>query len=144
MTESFLVGIDDSDCGGRALEFACQRAKSSGAKLVLAYVIEWSAFTFNTPEENEQRHKRREEEIERANSHVLEPSFNRVKDMGIEAETVVRHGGVAEVLQGLANEYNVDQMIVGKVGASGITSMLFGSVTSKLVQLSNVPVTVVP
>ncbi|MGH1351536.1 MAG: universal stress protein [Methyloligellaceae bacterium] len=144
MTESFLVGIDDSDCGERALDFACQRAKSSGSKLVLAYVIEWSPYTFNTPEENELRHKRREEEIERANSHVLEPAFKRVKTMGLDGETVVRHGSVAEVLKGLANEYNSDQVIVGRVGKSNIKSMLFGSVTSKLVQMSDVPVTVVP
>lgn len=64
--------------------------------------------------------------------------------MGLESETVVRHGSVAEVLKGLANEYNSDQVIVGRVGKSNIKSMLFGSVTSKLVQMSDVPVTVVP
>ena len=40
---------------------------------MVAYVIEWSPYSFNTPEENEKRHKRREEEIERAQSQVLDP-----------------------------------------------------------------------
>ena len=64
--ECFLVGVDDSDCSRRALDFASRRARAMGARLVVVYVIEWSPYSFNTPEENEQRHKRREEEIEQA------------------------------------------------------------------------------
>lgn len=144
MSDCFFVGLDDSECGERALTFACERAKNSGAKLVLAYVIEWSPYSFNTPEENETRHKRREEEIDRAQQIVLEPALKKVKDMGLEAETVVKHGNVADVLTKLANEYKANQIVVGRVGHSGLKSMFFGSVTSKLIQLSNVPVTCVP
>lgn len=144
MSDCFFVGLDDSECGERALTFACERAKNSGAKLVLAYVIEWSPYSFNTPEENETRHKRREEEIDRAQQIVLEPALKKVQDMGLEAETVVKHGNVADVLTQLANKYKANQIVVGRVGHSGLKSMFFGSVTSKLIQLSNVPVTCVP
>ena len=144
MSECFLVGVDNSDCSRRAFNFACKRAKSAGAKLVVVYVIEWSPYTFNTPEENEERHQRHEEEIERANKSVLDPFLKQVSDAGIEGDRIVRHGNVSEVLNGLATECNADQIIVGRVGQSGLKSLLFGSVTTKLVQLSNVPVTVVP
>ena len=144
MSECFLIGVDNSDCSRRACEFACNRAKSAGAKLVVVYVIEWSPYAFNTPEENEQRHKRREEEITRANAGVLSPALEQIRSTGIEAEGIVRHGNVADVLNGLASEHSADQIIVGRIGESGIKSLLFGSVTSKLIQLSKVPVTVVP
>ena len=142
--DCFLVGIDDSDCSRRALEFARQRAVTMNARLVVVYVIEWSPYTFNTPEENEQRHKRREEEISLAQSSVLDPALAALKQAGIEAQGIVRHGNVADVLDGLAVEYNAVQIVVGRVGASGLKTLIFGSVTSKLVQVSTVPVTVVP
>ena len=142
--DCFLVGIDDSDCSRRALEFARNRAQAMNARLVVVYVIEWSPFSFNTPEENEQRHRRREEEIALASKSVLEPALQALRDAGVEAEGIVRHGNVADVLNGLAAERGAIQMVVGRVGESGLKSMIFGSVTSKLVQVANVPVTVVP
>lgn len=144
MSECFLVGVDNSDCSRRAFDFACKRAKSAGAKLVVVYVIEWSPYTFNTPEENEERHMRHEEEIERANKCVLDPFLKQINNAGIDGDRIVRHGNVTEVLSGLAAECGADQIIVGRIGESGLKSLLFGSVTTKLVQLSNVPVTVVP
>lgn len=142
--DCFLVGIDNSDCSRRALEFARHRALAMNARLILVYVIEWSPYSFNTPEENEQRHKRREEEIDLANTSVLNPALDSLKGSGVEAEGIVRHGNVADVLNGLAGECNAIQIVVGRVGASGLKSLIFGSVTSKLVQMSSVPVTVVP
>ena len=82
-TDCFLVGIDDSDCSRRALEFARRRAQAMNARLVVVYVIEWSPYSFNTPEENEQRHKRREEEISLAHSSVLDPALGALKTAGI-------------------------------------------------------------
>jgi nucleotide-binding universal stress UspA family protein len=143
-TDCFVVGLDESECSQRALDFARQRARAMTARLVVVYVIEWSPYSFNTPEENEQRHKRREEEIAIAKSSVLEPTLAALKDAGLDAEGILRHGNVADVLNDLAVEYNAVQIVVGRVGASGLKSLIFGSVTSKLVQVARVPVTVVP
>lgn len=144
MSECYLVGIDNSDCSNRALAFAAARAKSADAKLVVAFVIEWSPYTFNTPEENAERHKRREEEITTATNSVLQPALEKLKQDGIKCDGIVRHGNVGDVLSGLAGEFNADQIIVGRIGDSGLKSMLFGSVTSKLVQMAKVPVSIVP
>ena len=73
MTSSYLLAVDGSPGSQKAIEFAAERAASSGASLIVAYVIEWSPYSFNTPEENETRHKRREEEIDRATQSVVEP-----------------------------------------------------------------------
>ena len=144
MSEIFLVGIDSSECSHRALGFARKRAQAAGGKLVLVYVIEWSPYTFNTVEENDQRHKRREEEINQAHKSVLDPALGELKTSGIEAEGIVRHGHVAAVLTQLAEDTKADTIIIGRIGQSGLKSLLFGSVTSKLIQLAEVPVTVVP
>lgn len=144
MAETILVGVDGSDGGVRAVEFAAKRAKDGNARLIVAYVIEWSPYSFNTPEENEQRHKRREEEISRADSEVLGPILASLKQGGTDAEGVVRHGHPAEVLSALSGEYKAGQIFIGRRGLSKLQSLLFGSVAGSLVQISPVPVTVIP
>lgn len=142
--DCFLVGIDNSDCSLRALEFVRVRAKLLKARVVVVYVIEWSPYSFNTPEENEQRHKRREQEISAATENVLTPAMAQIEAAGLPTEGIVRHGNVADVLNTLSGELNATQIVVGRIGESGLKSLIFGSVTSKLVQISTVPVTVVP
>ena len=144
MTNSVLVAVDGSDGGKRALDYARERAKLGGAKLIVTYVIEWSPYSFNTPEENAERHVRREQEIERAKSSVVEPAARQLAEAGIEHDTVVRHGPPAETLIKLAEEYGVQQIVIGRRGQSGIKTLLFGSVAGNLVQTSPVPVVVVP
>jgi nucleotide-binding universal stress UspA family protein len=144
MTESFLIGVDGSDSSHRAADFALAHARAAGARVVVAHVIEWSPFTFNTPDENAQRHRRREEELQRAHDQVLDPLVSQLRTAGLEVEGVVRHGHVAEVLVAVAKEFGASQIFVGRRGHSRIASLLFGSSAGTLVQIAPVPVTVVP
>ncbi len=141
----FVVGIDGSDAGERALAFAKSRAKALGeCTLTLCYVIEWSPFTFQTPEENEQRHKRREEEISMAHERVLDPAVAAAEQEGFKVVGVVRHGDAAEILDNLAKEHDATQIIVGRVGIRGLKERVFGGVTGRLVATATVPVTIIP
>ena len=145
MGMKLLIGLDGHGSGERAMAHAQMLAKLIGdCELIAAYVIEWSPYTFNTPEENEQRHKRREEEIARAESEVLQPVLDSLRKRGVEAEGVVRHGHAAEVLSALAVEHGACQIFVGRRGISKLKALLFGSVAGSLVQISPVPVTVIP
>ena len=144
MTKTMLVGIDGSQPGARAAEFAAGVAGSQGADLLVVYVIQWSPFTFNTPEENESRHRRREEEIEMAHSKVLTPLLASLADSGCKAEGLVRHGRPAEILNQVADEKKASQIFIGRTGASGLKNLLFGSVAGHLVQTASIPVTIIP
>ncbi len=144
MTNSFLLAVDGSSGSSRAVEFALERAKRGKAKIIVAHVIEWSPYSFNTPEENAERHQRREEELERAQISIIDPIARQLSDAGIEATTVVRHGHPADTLNELAGEHEVAQVFIGRRGDSNLKTLLFGSVASNLVQTSSVPVTVVP
>lgn len=144
MSNSVLVAVDGSEGGERALRYAAQRAKLGGARIIVAYVIEWSPYTFNTPEENAERHMRREQEIDKAASSVVAPAEALLTAEGIDCETVVLHGPPAETLIRLADKHDVQQIVVGRRGQSGIKSLIFGSVAGSLIQTSPVPVVVVP
>jgi nucleotide-binding universal stress UspA family protein len=144
MDQKLLVGIDCSTCSDRALEYAAAWAKSSGIPLVVVHVIEWSPFSFTTPMENEMRHQRREAELERAHAEIVDPVVKRLREQGIEAEGLIRHGHPAHTINELATEAGVTNIIVGRRGTSRIKSHLFGSVPSTLVQVADIAVTVVP
>jgi nucleotide-binding universal stress UspA family protein len=111
--------------------------------MLVVYVIEWSPFTFQTPEENAQRHKRREEEVELATSRIIAPTVEALKADGFEAHGIVRHGDVAETLNAITVENGGTQIIVGRASADGFKKRLFGSSTQNLVMHADVPVTVV-
>ncbi|MQQ09693.1 universal stress protein [Epibacterium sp. SM1979] len=144
MTVKLVVGLDGADTGDRALAFAKDLAgRMDDCQLILAYVIEWSPFTFQTPEENAARHKRREEELATANERVMDPALAALKEAGFDAVGVVRHGDVAETLNAITSEHKAAQIIVGRASASGFAKRIFGSATQNLVMHADVPVTVV-
>jgi len=144
MNHKLLVGIDCSNCSERALEYAVSWAKASQGQLVVVHVINWSPFSFSTPMENEQRHKRREAELATAHEKIIDPIVDRLKADGIDATGMIRHGHPAETLNQLAGEIGASNIVIGRKGKSSIKSHLFGSVPSMLVQVADCPVTVVP
>jgi nucleotide-binding universal stress UspA family protein len=144
VSEVLLVGIDCSDCSERALEYAADWAAVTGRKLVVVHVIQWSPFSFQTPQENEERHKRREAELELAHREIVDPVVARLRERGLDVEGVIRHGHPAETLCAVAAEFGASHVVVGKTGSSRIRAQLFGSVANSLVQISEQPVTVVP
>ena len=144
MKNNVILAIDGSVGSDRALAYARQRAELQGASVIVAYIIEWSPFAFSTPEENAERHARRENEVARAKASVVAPAVTYLKEAGVKVTSVVRHGSPAETLLRVAEEYEAAQIIIGRRGQSTIKSLLFGSVAANLIQTATVPVVVVP
>ena len=144
MSKALMVGIDCSECSERAVDYAAEWAGSAGLPLFVAHVIEWSPYSFNTPQENEERHKRREAELDRAHRDIVDPVVDRLRERGIDVQGVIRHGHPAETLSDVAAEFGVSNIVVGKTGSSRIRAQFFGSVPNTLIQISKQPVTVVP
>ncbi len=144
MGSALMVGVDCSECGDRAVKYAAEQARKSNARLYVAHVIEWSPFSFSTVQENAERHKRREEEIQRAHDEIIDPVVAALKSEGIDAAGLVHHGHVADTLNELAKSNGVNNIILGRQGASKLKAHVFGSVGSRLVQIADCAVTVVP
>lgn len=144
MTTKLLVGLDGHSSGERALAYGEGLAKLIGnCTLLVVYVIEWSPYSFQTAEENAQRHKRREEEISTAMSRVVQPALDSLKEKGVTAEGMVRHGNVSDTLDSIAKSKSCEQIIVGRSAETGLSKRIFGSSTANLVMQASVPVTVV-
>ena len=144
MTERIIVGYDGSEGANRALDFAAGRAKAQGAHITIAHILEWSPYTFLTPEELEERHGRRKEELKRAEASILAPVLEKLSADGVEADAVLKYGHIAETLCAIANDAGANQLVIGRTGHSALALRLFGSVAGSLAQVSPVPVTIVP
>jgi nucleotide-binding universal stress UspA family protein len=142
--ERFLVGIDGSDCGDRALQAAARHARAADAELLICYVIPWSPYTFSTPEENAQRHRRREEELNVARTKLLEPRASELEAAGLTVGAIARHGHPVRSLVALAEEHQAGMIVIGRSGDAPLKTRIFGGTAAGLVQSAPVPVLVVP
>jgi len=144
MSTTLLVGLDGEGSGHRAVAFASRMASQiKDAEILVVYVIEWSPFSFQTAEENAERHKRREEEISMAQERVVTPAVEQLVNNNIKARGIVKHGDVAATLNAVAVENKADQIIVSRSSEGGFAKRIFGSATANLVMSASVPVTVV-
>lgn len=144
MSDTIVVGYDGSDSSDATVEFAIDLARTRGSRVFAVHVLEWSPYSFLTPEEIEERHKRRKDELDRARAAFIDPVVARIKSAGIDVEGEVRYGHIAETLLDIAKEKKAIQIVVGRTGHSSISTRLFGSVAGTLAQAAPVPVTIVP
>ena len=144
MPEKLVVGYDDSAAAKRALDFAVTVAQAQNASIVIAHVLEWSPYSFLTPEEIEERHVRRRKELERAEAHVITPVREKLSSAGVEIETVIRYGHSAEVLLSIAKDCGATQIVVGRDGQGRLAARMFGSTAANLIQVAPLPCTIVP
>lgn len=144
MSHKIVVGYDGSDSAKAALAFATNLARAQGGSIVVAHVLEWSPYSFLTPTELEERHKRRGEELARAEAAILKPAVDSLKDSGIEISTALKYGHTAATLGTIAKDEGADQIVIGRNGEPGLSSRVFGSVAISLAQGAPVPVTIVP
>ena len=144
MSSRYIVGCDGSEASVRAAEYAVAQAKKNGATVTLAYVLEWSPYSFLTPEELEERHKRRGEELARAKQAIVDPVLGSLAKSGVDLDSEIRYGHVAETLARIAEEAGAEQVFIGRTGQGGLQVRLFGSVAATMAQIAPVPCTIVP
>lgn len=144
MTANIVVGYDGSGSSKRALAFAAERAKTIGGTLIVAHVLEWSPYSFLTPTELEERHKRRKEELQRAEEAVIAPALALLDTSGVHVITELKYGHIAETLCKIATDHAAVQIVIGRQGQTGMSARLFGSTAGTLAQVAPAPVTIVP
>jgi nucleotide-binding universal stress UspA family protein len=144
MPDTIVVACDGSDASSRALDVAHARALQQNAALLVVHVLEWSPYSFLTPEEIAERHGRRKEELARAESAIIAPITAKYAGKGVEITAMVKYGHVVDTLIEVAKKVNAIEIISGRTGNSGVMTRVFGSVAGTLAQVSPVPCTIVP
>lgn len=143
-TETFVVAYEGGDGDTSLLDYAIERAKKDGAKLVLVHILEWSPYSFLTPQELEERKARRMEELDRAKSKLLDPAMEKVKAAGLEVDSWLKFGSVVELICEAATKESATMIFVGRAGSQSMAARVFGSVPIGLAQVAPVPTVIVP
>lgn len=144
MPDSILVPVDGSDPARAALEFALE--KFPEAHVVLYHSIN----PFNVAERSNPPEKMRSEfwseQVEEANeesAEILAEAEERVDADSREVEVESEIGPATHNIVSTVEERDVDQVVMGSHGRTGVTRVVMGSVAEKVVRRSPVPVTIV-
>ena len=143
-SEKFVVAYEGSVEDSSLLSYALERAKKEGATLHIVHVLEWSPYSFLTPEELEERHGRRKDEISRAREVILEPAIAEIEKAGVTCTGEIRYGQVVEIIAEIAGAQKAAMIFVGRSGRNSVSSRVFGSVPLGLAQIAPVPTVIVP
>lgn len=140
MGKRILVPVDGSEQAHQACDFVIREFPD--ATLVLLHVINPAEAGYSAqasiPSFSEEWYEREKEQAESlfdeiaAEAEEFEMSIERVVEVGKPTRTIVEY----------ARENDVDQIVMGSHGRSGMSRILLGSVAENVVRRSPVPVTV--
>ncbi len=142
MTGHVLVSLDGSEGSEKAFGFALE--EFSDARLTLFHVVDphdsdrIQVTEGSIPFDDETR-----EEMVAESATFLDEYARRAKDEGVEATKEYKVGEPSREILEYAEDEDVDHIVVGSHGRSGVTRVLLGSVAESVTRRSPVPVTVV-
>ncbi len=136
-----LVPLDGSEYGEAALPAAVELAKVFEGTLVLARVVPLSQVAF-VPETPIAMQAVLDEELKAARDY-LEEAAGRVRAQGVKAAIEIEVGPVVPRLLEVARRVDADLIGISSHGRTGLSELVFGSVTLGLLRQAEVPLLVV-
>jgi nucleotide-binding universal stress UspA family protein len=138
--DRIVVGVDGSGGGLHALTWTVPVASALGAEVVLVRSYDPMVEMMATSERME-FDELRQAAIERLSGEWAQP----LADAGVAHRAVLAEGddGVAALLK-VAVDNDAGLIVIGNVGLTGWRERIVGSFAARVLQLSPVPVTVVP
>ncbi|WP_291994784.1 universal stress protein [Candidatus Accumulibacter sp. ACC003] len=136
-----LVAVDGSAAANRAVRHIAALAKlyhSIEAVLlnVQPAVDDWEVRRFLTGSEVAAMEETR-------GGDVLQQSRDVLQTAGISCTPIVEIGPTAETIARVAREQNCDGIVMGSRGLGAVSSTILGSVSSRVLRLSELPITLV-
>lgn len=138
--QRFLVPIDFSDYASHALDYAISLASKLGARLTLLHVIQ--SLPMGGADMGVTLPYTYIQDMEAEITSSLQTYLQRVTVAGLEGEIAVVHGVPFNEIIAAAKTQQVDLIIMGTHGRTGLQHVLLGSVAEKVVRLAPCPVLV--
>jgi len=144
MTNEFYrnieIATDGSENSQRAISYGIEIAKLSGATVHALYVVDTSSFSSIPMDAGwEEMYEILRKEGEKAIFEVKE----RGEVAGVEVREVLSEGQPSTEIINFAEKNDIDLIVMGTLGKTGLDRFLLGSVAEKVVRNSKVPVLVV-
>ena len=138
MYKKILLATDGSEHSKRAAENAIHIATcTEGSKIEVVYVVDADRAksdvlsNWNSVDVNDSRKQRMKDVEEKA------------KEAGVSYEIKVLHGEPGPAIVEYVNKNEIDVVVIGSRGLSGIQEFVLGSVSHKVAKRANCPVLIV-
>lgn len=141
--QHILVPIDGSETSVVAMKEAIKLGKALNSKITVVQVMALDPYIADAYVKTGQTN----ELIERTRTYlldILEQAKQKFTDEGITVETKLLEGFVVheEIIQA-AQDLNVDLIVMGSHGRTGVRKLVLGSVAQKVLGESHIPVLIV-
>jgi nucleotide-binding universal stress UspA family protein len=135
MLKTILAPTDFSDISAEGVRYGCRLAKDTGAEIIV--------FNVDVLDESNRIDKR---ELEQHKKRLGEFVAEKIGDasVGLKMRQLVDAGQPFGAIVDCAEKEGVDLIVMSSHGRSGLSRMLIGSVTDKLLRAAPCPVLVVP
>jgi len=132
---NILYLTDFSQPSEAALPFAVGIARNYGATVRALYVLPASSYAY-TPPELRAAADGLDERLAQTGMHEVDSQLSGVAHTTI----IARGGGIWPTIEQAIKDYDVDLIVLGTHGRSGVQKLLLGSVAEEIVRRSPVPV----
>lgn len=75
---------------------------------------------------------------------ALDRQAQMITAAGVEHFTAIREGTVHEVIRDYAKEHDVDLVVVGTHGRTGVSKLMYGSITERVIKTVHTPIIIIP
>ncbi|MHB1004479.1 MAG: universal stress protein [Chloroflexota bacterium] len=135
---NLLLATDGSKESRRAMAHGIYLAKALGTKLYILYVVDTHTTQSLGVHFSEGVHELRAE-----GQRVLDEAVRMAVDLGTAAEGILAEGVPGRVICKIATERQVDIIVIGATGKSGLQEILMGSVSGYVADHARQPVMIV-
>jgi len=137
-----LVPVDGSENALRALGYALKLAKQNKATELHLVTVHQEPVIYGEIQVYVSREKM--EELQRNHSmDILQPAVDAAKAAGVACTSEILVGDTASTIVKRAEELNCDGIVMGTRGMSAVGNLVMGSVATKIVHLTKLPVTLI-
>lgn len=137
-----MISTDGSELVKKAVDTAVEVAKLSGAKLYAVYVVASGGYTVGHPRDvGWERAMKEHLSAEGKEATAYVETVGKAAD--VEVESVLLEGSPAQEIVDFAEENDIDLIVMGTLGKTGIQRFLLGSVAQNVVRHSRKAVLVV-
>lgn len=141
MYNTILLPIDGSEGSAEAVDSAIDLAKKYDSTVYGLVVVDQSSYAGISSDVK--RDQIREEQVEDAQKITDELSEN-LSEVDVDHETEVIVGIPNEQIAEYTNDNDIDLIVMGTHGRSGVNRFLLGSTTEKVLRRASIPVHCVP
>ena len=137
-----LVPTDFSPVADNALEYAIEMAAHFKSEICLYHVYSFDKIDYDLafPKDEQPYTKQLQLKMERTKRKF----DKKIKEKGISVRAFVAEDSFYSLFKTRAIAQGADIIVMGSKGASGLTRLIFGSVAATALEISDIPVLVVP